>query len=261
MSKRRLVRTATLFISVVFAVAMCVAVVPPAVAVTAEVSLIYAKTYTLSSGGVPPYSFNAGATGYVEVENLAPNKTVTVFYSFDGNTWLSVAAVYVGPTYGNKEAWAFTTSHINSGYRGTVTVYLAIRYDVPGQTYWDNNGGQNYTVYSGGWGAAERVAFGSGALFVRSYGASDTLTGSVVLANLAYQKTVIVRYTTNGWASYTDIYATYGGSNNSDNTEIWNFQSGQLPVNWNEIEFAVLYTVNGNDYWDNNFGANYAIGN
>lgn len=234
-----------------------VAVVPSVSANSSPVNLIYADTVTRSSGGVPPYSFDGAATGYVEVENLGYNKNITIHYNIDG-TWRDVAAEYVGPTHGNYEAWKFTTIYQNSGYRGSVGCTFAIKYEVNGQTYWDNNNGNNYYVNTGGISYAPIMVFGVGKVMVKSYSANDTtFQGSVYLENIAYDKDVKIRYTTDDWATYSEISCSYNGSA-TNNVEAWVFTE-TLPDDWEAIQFAASYTVNGVTYWDNSFGANYSI--
>jgi len=50
------------------------------------VKLIYSKTVSGSN--------QTWATGYIEVENIAYEKNVTVHYSFNGTDWYDCAAEY-----------------------------------------------------------------------------------------------------------------------------------------------------------------------
>ncbi|GHU83873.1 glycogen-binding regulatory subunit of S/T protein phosphatase I [Clostridia bacterium] len=241
------------------------AIAPSASAVTDQVSLIYAEHYTVSSGGVPPYSFNVGAKGVIEVENLGYSKLVTVHYRFidstgAGSSWYDTSASYYQTLVTGKEAWSFTTGTQNSGYRGTVKVEFAIKYEVNGQEYWDNNGGQNYKVFSGGWGEQSYMAIGTAGLKVEPNPSaySNTLSGAIQLVNYDYSKVVTIRYTTDNWATYNDASATYYSTISGTGLERWTF-SVPLPTGTTSVQFAASYTVSGTTYWDNNFGDNYTV--
>lgn len=224
---------------------------PAAGAVSGPVNLIYAKPV------IEQYSISA--TGYVEIENLGYNKNVTIHYTTDnGATWEDVSATYMQPTWGNYEAWEFDVPGVGVGLRGNATITFAIKYEVNGQEYWDNNNGQNYTVKAG-YGINSAFDFGdsgSVALF-NSYRYSDNkIAGSVQLKDMAYEKDVKIRYTTDNWASYEEVYATYGYTLDKDYVQVWDFE---FSATENPVEFAISYTVNGQTYWDNNFGQNYTI--
>ena len=94
--------------------------------------------------------------------------------------------------------------------------------------------------------------------------------GSSLLRNLAYQKDVAIRYTTNGWKSWSEIKARYSSSA-ADNCEYWTFESPEYSFSKScatqplteavrlNFDFVVRYRVNGVTYWDNNGGRNYHI--
>lgn len=230
-----------------------------AAAVTDEVSLIYAKPVVDQDGYVPHEDHKVFFEGYVEVKNLAYEKNVTIHYSFDGINWQDIAAEYLAPTQGNYEAWKFKTPVISFSPSSYAKVTFAIKYEVNGNTYWDNNNGKNYVVSVGtGSEANTGFAFGSGALALDSITRnSDSISGTIQLSNLAYEKDVKVLYTTDNWATSSYVNASYLLSyNGSNNSELWEFT---IPYSENVIEFAISYTVNGITYWDNNFSSNYSI--
>ncbi|MDR0915071.1 MAG: CBM21 domain-containing protein [Oscillospiraceae bacterium] len=260
MTKKRITSLAIALMLIIGMFAM----MPTAAAVTDEVSLIYAETKN-ATGGVY-------LKGYVEVENLGYNKEVTINYfnSYD-MIWTTVEATYVGPTYGNYEAWYFETPAVyNPNHRASTSYTFAIEYTVNNVTYWDNNGGDDYYVLSAGYTTSYSSAtvFGTGKLFLRDAefydgGTINVLRGTIHINNLGYNKNVFVRYTTDNWATYTDAAAgyesTYPNFNYSgpSNVERWGFLVN-LPIADDSIEFAIGYTVNGETYWDNNFGENYS---
>uniref|UniRef100_A0A8C5T3H4 CBM21 domain-containing protein n=1 Tax=Laticauda laticaudata TaxID=8630 RepID=A0A8C5T3H4_LATLA len=87
------------------------------------------------------------------------------------------------------------------------------------------------------------------------------LRGAVRVLNLAYEKTVSVRYTLNRWASCNEVPAAYlppPAAAHDGQTDRFAFH---LPVGAGTtlLEFAVRYRVADTEYWDNNDGHNYKL--
>lgn len=244
-------------ITLIILATLCVSAIPTASASGNPVEFMWGSGYSYGTHGFT----HTQVSGYVEVSNIAYNKNVTIHYTFNGTTWDDISAEYYKPTLGNKEAWYFHFGHFsNIGEPGPGTTFtFAIKYEVNGQTYWDNNNGQNYEINIGFYSTANTYTIGNCGLKVLSYGAAseyNTLYGGIVLKNLAYNKVVKVRYTTDNWATYKEISATYD-SGLAYGQEFWTFRDESLPDDWETLDFAVYYTVNGTTYWDNNFEANY----
>ncbi|KAL0091806.1 carbohydrate-binding module family 21 protein [Phycomyces blakesleeanus] len=99
------------------------------------------------------------------------------------------------------------------------------------------------------------------------------IVGQVQVRNLAYHKTVWVRYTFDCWQTVENVEAVYrepvGGKDpNNSNYDIFIFTiqlnrlSTNRPANNNvlaTLDFAVQYTVDGREVWDNNEGKNYSV--
>ena len=88
-----------------------------------------------------------------------------------------------------------------------------------------------------------------------------TVTGTVRVANIAFHKSVKVRYTTNNWLTFTDVTANYMANSCDGATDRFAF-SIVVPQYFgvrSRLLFAVCYTVNGETFWDNNHGSNYII--
>lgn len=242
---------------------------PAASATSQPVQLIYAKANSqwIYSPEEDMSLNHISVTGYVEVLNLAFEKAVTICYTNDGGeTWNDVQAEYRQPTYDNYEAWEFTLPAKAVGHRSSAIFQFVIKYEVNGQTYWDTNNDDNYYLACG-YGNTAKMVFGSGAFALDQANAyiipdENTVyfTGSVQLLNIAYEKYVRVRYTTDGWATYYDLHASYFetiySQYNQQDVERWVF-SVNLPANVTQVEFAVAYAVDGITYWDNNFTLNY----
>ncbi|XP_070576179.1 glycogen-binding subunit 76A-like [Ptychodera flava] len=90
--------------------------------------------------------------------------------------------------------------------------------------------------------------------------ASDlTIFGTVKVCNIAYQKSVKIRYTLNEWKSHVDKQATYVTDSCDGPTDRFSFAI-TAPTDMeigSRVEFAVCYSVKGKEFWDNNDGDNY----
>lgn len=76
------------------------------------------------------------------VKNLAYNKSVKVVYTFDDWATSAVAvAAFQSSQANNTEFWIAPLTVP----RSVKTMKYALVYEVNGQSYWDNNAGQNYT--------------------------------------------------------------------------------------------------------------------
>ncbi|CAL8070063.1 unnamed protein product [Calicophoron daubneyi] len=106
------------------------------------------------------------------------------------------------------------------------------------------------------------------------------LSGTIKVKNIAFQKQVLVRLTTDNWRSYTDYSANYniklseGTTYNPTKSDTFSFeipvdngirpdQCTNSPFACQRIEFAVRYLVGENgcigQFWDSNDGKNYVI--
>ncbi len=81
----------------------------------------------------------------VIIKNLAYNKVVKIVYTMDN--WNTVQEGFASMKMASKydvdlEHWEFMRDV--DGFQGTIQYCIA--YEVNGQTYWDNNDGQNYSI-------------------------------------------------------------------------------------------------------------------
>ena len=88
-----------------------------------------------------------------------------------------------------------------------------------------------------------------------------TITGFVRVANIAFHKSVRVRYTDNGWATFHDIAASYVQNSCDGPTDRFSFSlvAPAYFVPGHRLEFAVSFNAEGTEYWDNNGGQNYVF--
>ena len=203
-------------------------------------------------------------TGYIYVKNIAPTKNVMVHFTYNGVNWLDTLASYEKTLSDGTEVFKYKTfeNPYYSTHQIEYNCTFAIKYEVNGETYWDNNNGKNYFLqYSTMDYNAPYVLSKSAVKLHRSKCDNFTFEGSMIVRNLSYDKEVFVRYTADNWKTYNDIPAIY--SNKFDNdTEKWNFMvhttSSGTPFPYGSHgEFAICYKANGIEYWDNNFGENY----
>ncbi|MCB9655751.1 MAG: CBM21 domain-containing protein [Deltaproteobacteria bacterium] len=116
--------------------------------------------------------------GDVRVLDLAYGKRVVVRYSEDAwQSWREVDA-----TYADANRWAFRIPGLSPlPHR----VDLAIRYEVRGEAFWDNNKGQNYTVRlepqfeAGGFGVTPIEGTVNGIVFLNGQWTTDLPTSGV----------------------------------------------------------------------------------
>ena len=97
---------------------------------------------------------------------------------------------------------------------------------------------------------------------------AKTLVGKVYVKNLAYSKWVAVRFTFDNWQTISEVSATYESEQTNGlaprNPEWDRFAFSIKLVDVTNIEnrqliFCVRYNVQDQEFWDNNYGANYIV--
>lgn len=86
------------------------------------------------------------------------------------------------------------------------------------------------------------------------------IQGSVRVINLDFHKSVHIRYTLNSWRNFSDLQATYVPNSCDGFSDKFTFvlYCHTLSVG-QRLEFAVRFQCKGEQYWDNNAGANYCF--
>jgi hypothetical protein len=192
-------------------------------------------------------SYNYTGSFQIVVQNMAYEKHVSV-WARKGATWQDIPAQYTQPLPGGLELWSAPASDSEEQFD--------VKYSVNGRTYWDNNGGKNYTFpraydeFEALTGIHYPIVLGSATM------APGNLHVSAAVQNLSYQKTVGIVYTTNNWITTRIAYLHYNRTMSSG-LEVWTVDVPVGPAA--AVEFALFYRVNSIEYWDNNFWRNYTV--
>ena len=80
--------------------------------------------------------------------------------------------------------------------------------------------------------------------------------GVVRVLNIGFEKEVVVRWTHDRWNSCHESVCTYCHGSGDGHTDRFAFT---LPLNGDDVEFAVCFKSQGQEYWDNNTSQNYRI--
>jgi hypothetical protein len=246
--------------------ALVTTIVPMAAgaAETVRLKVAYGQVYAVSG-----MTF-AWTTIDVNVKNIAFQKSVAMHYKDPAaGTWKDFPLTFSGH-YGNYDLF--------SGVNAPTTQEFVIKYAVPGDELWDNNGGVNYHIatFAGVVGgnvilkkATSHIGHESGGGFTFT---TSWFDGEIYVQNLSFNKRVGVHYTADGGATWHDADGSYAGkvqavANVVDSVEIWKFKTPTLNlVDPDTFRFVVYYQLKdpgpsfGQLYWDNNFSQDYFIG-
>ncbi len=222
------------------------------------------KSIGCSRGGCYSYQYRDYV---VEVSNLSFNKIVTVHQQLSNGLWEDFDLTYSLTTSTGTEIWKGT--FVGSSTNTSVYKFgeqIAVKYQVNGQTYWDNNNGANYKLTNSVNNSSSTYLNNEfNILAVSSYLSANT-TGnsnfylSADLRNIAFAKEVKIVYTTNNWATTNTKAFVYNPAENiGRNTDYERWSINFDIPNTKTVTYALSYKVNGQTYWDNNFGKNYTL--
>lgn len=201
----------------------------------------------------------------VAVDNLSPHKRVFIHRMHTDGAWHDIPMYYDSPAGNGKEIWK-----LRGGYKAGWSGVFSVKMEVDGAQFWDNNDGNNYHMFGSGY------TIGNERDVVVSYmGVTDAfeldksrLFSTIILRNISVSKHVEIVYSFDSWVTSSAVNASYDGSSvlygygvypnpSANNAESWS-ASFDFPKG-KSGEFFVRYNVNGVDYIDNNFGANYRV--
>ncbi|XP_022912165.1 protein phosphatase 1 regulatory subunit 3B [Onthophagus taurus] len=93
----------------------------------------------------------------------------------------------------------------------------------------------------------------------------DAVIGTVKVSNLAFEKEVFVRSTSDNWETHQDTYCKFvpNASTNTSSAayvlyDTFSFKLS-LPPKSKRLEFCVCFKCNVDEYWDNNGNNNYVL--
>ena len=92
------------------------------------------------------------------------------------------------------------------------------------------------------------------------------LVGTVAVANLAFHKTVVARFTLDYWKTTSEVVAEYNNdirrTQTNDGQDLFNFSivlEDQANLENKTMFFCVRYNVNGQEFWDSNNNTNFQV--
>jgi len=239
---------------------------PVAADAPVRLKVAYGETYAVSG-----MTFN-WTTIRVKVQNIDYQKQVTLHYRAPGaTTWQDHPLAFIDH-YGNYDVFG--------GYGTTpVAEEFAIRYNVPGQEFWDNNNTTNYHIgtFQGAVGGNVMLNEARAVVYVETGGGFaipvSRIEGQIYVQNRSFHKIVGVLWSRDGGITWHDTIANYGGkvtavASEVPQVEIWNFQTPTLTIEDPAVpyRFAVFYEERNDDntatvaaYWDNNFAQDYFL--
>jgi Carbohydrate/starch-binding module (family 21) len=211
----------------------------------------------------------------VEVVNLDFNKVVTIHQQLNNGQWEDVSLTYSFTTTTGTEIWkGVSIKDLSLFTYPAPSLFgerLSAKYAVKGQIYWDNNSSSDYVIIN-----SNRQDNSSSMYLHNDFNIMDTtpynepslvsdttlsyLSIAADIRNIAFAKEVNVVYTTNNWATSQTkslLFNSYESNNATRDFERWT-ASFAIPKT-TSVTYALCYTVNGQTYWDNNFGKNYMI--
>ncbi|XP_053478480.1 protein phosphatase 1 regulatory subunit 3E [Ictalurus furcatus] len=88
-----------------------------------------------------------------------------------------------------------------------------------------------------------------------------SISGIVRVVNLAFEKSVTLRYTLNNWLTFMDVPASYVPHSSDGVTDKFQFKivTPAFFESSGSLQFAVRYRVGTHEFWDNNDGKNYKV--
>jgi hypothetical protein len=192
----------------------------------------------------------------VVVQNLAYEKDITVVYTDDEwETTYTHSAEYVGMVEGTDlDRFKFQTY----AFVGD-SVEFALASDVNGQTNWDNNGGENYFFSTSGGSTTEgsigepKVQLLEADLNVT---AADTLSMDILAETPVSDAELKLVYAVDGGEWQESVLNAVPQAYDA----VYDLYQVSFPLSEaGFVHFALMYTLNGEVYWDNFHYLDYSL--
>lgn len=203
---------------------------------------------------------------FVSVANLTFSKKIEVVWAGEDGVWHTLPATYHSASEHNREYWNATAIFYpspNSGLPGNIQ--FAVRYQVLGKEYWDNNNGLNYHSQANSCiqQADHHTLLNIG--FNKQLGYDQKLVPVTVAVNgPLHAKKVRVHWTTDDW-EHTHItrcnlkssLALERDENSiQDAVQIWKTQLNI--AHCHRLQYSICCESEDHVLWDNNAGLNYS---
>ena len=203
------------------------------------------------------------------LDNLSYEKQVAIHWCGEDGYWHTDRAEYFGALPDRRELWRVHIRRLLTPERSLPgNIRFAVRYEVKGETYWDNNKGKNY-----------RVDADCGVVVYRDvpvqhlfhepvlHGGKVSLPiDSAVRANLKPRR-VRIHWSTDQWKT-SQVARCYkrvnqwnlarGSAARNPNRYGWEIWTGRIPVQHEyRVEYAIECVTDEGTFWDNCGGVNY----
>lgn len=176
-------------------------------------------------------------------------KRIIIRYTYDCKHWLDCEASFLLCSNDNYEVWHFKTPNTY----GAKSCTFAICCKINNIEYWDNNKEMNYNLK---WYFPTKILQGCCVILDNAFKHPDIFYGNILVKNIGYHKQIKVRYFMDQCKNYNEADAVYSNQL-PENLEMWKFRI--KGVFKGKIKFYVYFMVNGNTYYDKNFGRYYIL--
>ena len=185
----------------------------------------------------------------IAVRNDAFHKQVGILWTDNG--WASINttwAQYENQLEDGYEQWGIDISATTGQHRPR-EIEVAAFVTMNDTTYWDPK--NNTYIYSNVSPDSPIKMLYSNVTYEENLGA--VLEGTIRVYDLAFEKHVTVRYSTDGWETFDEQEAEWA-ENQDWVFRIEGFGLESLP---DTLEYAIRYDVDGQEFWDNNNDQNF----
>ena len=206
---------------------------------------------------------------FMLVKNYSPDKQCEVVWSGEDGVWSSLPALYHSPIDLDKECWhahIILTGNITKSIPGNIK--FALRYQVEGKEYWDNNHGLNYSSQAdSGIKLAPNYTLLNVGFESNLYDGQKQVSIYVAVNRFVKAKAVTIHWTLDNWrhtrtteclldVNYWNHHLQSNARNpNQYGIQLWH---GLLNI---ENAFRLQYTLScdcdDQVHLDNNYGSNY----
>ncbi len=206
---------------------------------------------------------------FIALKNIGFDKTVDVLWAGEDGEWKTLSAKFHSSQNQDREFWiAYADLSLSSKQSLPGNIQFAVRYQVSGAQYWDNNNGLNYTSEAD---SGVRILAQQPVLHIDyspslKEGQSHIPVVVAIDKSLASEK-VFVHWTTDNWQhshkSACHFRCDYWNKKHRSNarnpnqygTQIW---YGQIKAaHAFRVQYYFSCEANGNVFWDTNDGLNY----